>query len=378
MSDASAHQVVPDAPLSPPPAADHHRDMPLVGVVSHPFYRAHDTADQPDNRFKVDRILDALDAAPFSDQVLRFFPRYATLSQLALAHDERFIELLQATVHTRGGWMDTDTHLGPGTFDTARLAAGGIIAAVDNVLMEAFQRPDSLFCLVRPPGHHATADRAMGFCFFNNVAIAARYAQRTYGIERVMILDWDVHHGNGTQDIFAADPSVLFVSLHQWPLYPGSGWFTEVGIGDAEGLTVNVPMLPGAGDAAYRAAFERIVEPIAEQFAPQLVLVSAGQDCHAADPLADLAVTLDGFRWMERAVRRIAARAAGGRHVLALEGGYNQHTLPWLVTSIVAAMGDLPDETTDPFATPEGSSLLPAHAERLDQVVNALRPYWRL
>jgi acetoin utilization deacetylase AcuC-like enzyme len=369
------------APTADPgstPTAYYRREIPLVGVLAHPYYRTHETGDHPENRFKVDRVMDAIDAAPWSDRVMRFFPRFATAEQIALAHDPKFVDLVRASAATGGGWMDTDTRLGPGSYETALLAAGGVVAAVDDVMMEAFHRPDGVFCVVRPPGHHATADRTMGFCLFNNVAVAARYAQQTYGLERVMILDWDVHHGNGTNDIFHADPSVLFVSLHQWPLYPGSGWTTDVGRGPGEGFTVNVPLPPGVGDPAYRAAFERIVEPIAEQFAPQLVLVSAGQDCHAADPLSDLLVTLDGFRFMERAVRRIADRHARGRHVLALEGGYNQHTLPWLVAGIVAAMGDLPDDTVDPFAPPDTTTRPPAHDERLRDVAAALAPYWKL
>ena len=368
-------------PLAEPgsvPMDYYRRETPLVGVLSHPYFRVHDTGDHPEHRDKVDRIVDEIDRAAWSGQVMRFFPRYATAEQIALAHDPRFVDLIRSAAGTAGGWMDTDTRLGPGSYETALLAAGGVIAAVDDVLMEAFHRPDGVFCVVRPPGHHATTDRAMGFCLFNNVAVGARYAQRTFGVERVMVLDWDVHHGNGTQAIFDADPSVLFVSLHQWPLYPGSGWLTEVGQGNGEGYTVNVPLPPGAGDPVYRAAFERIVEPIAEQFAPELVVVSAGQDCHAADPLADCLVSLDGFRWLTRAVRRIADRHARGRYVLSLEGGYNRHTLPWLVAGIVAAMGDLPDETIDPFAPADATTLPPSHDERLRQVMAALAPYWRL
>ena len=370
-----------EAPIVEPgsiPMGYYRRETPLIGVLSHPHYRAHDPGDHPDDRDKVDRIVDAIEQAPYADRVMRFFPRYATPDQIALVHDAAFVDLVRSAAETAGGWMDTDTRVGPGSYETALLAAGGTIAGVDDVMMEAFHRPDGVFCLVRPPGHHAGANRAMGFCLFNNVAVAARYAQRTYGLERVLILDWDVHHGNGTNDIFHEDPSVLFVSLHQWPLYPGSGWLTDVGSGEGEGFTVNIPLPPGAGDAAYRAALERIVEPIAEQFAPQLVLVSAGQDCHAGDPLSDQKVSLDGFRGLTRAVRRIADRHARGRHVLALEGGYNQHTLPWLVAGIVAAMGDLPDDTIDPFAPDDSTMLSGAQEDRLREVVAELGRYWKL
>ncbi len=354
------------------------RSTPLVGVLTHPDYRLHNTGDHPESRFKIDRIADTLFNSSIADQVMRFYPRYATADQIALAHDPKFVSMVERAAGSGNGWLDTDTRVGPGSYETALLAAGGVIAAVDNVMMPAFFRPDSVFAIVRPPGHHATRDRAMGFCIFNNVAIAARYAQKTYGIERVMIVDWDVHHGNGTNDIFAADPSVLFVSLHQWPLYPGSGWFTDVGFKEAEGTNINIPVPPGAGDALYRAAFERIIEPIAEQFQPELIAVSAGQDCHASDPLSDILVTLDGLQWMTRAVRRIAANHAKGRYVLALEGGYNQHTLPSLVTGIVAAMGDLEIDYVDSFAPKKSQSLSKEHDRRLRDVEEVLRPLWNL
>jgi acetoin utilization deacetylase AcuC-like enzyme len=250
-----------------------------------------------------------------------------------------------------------------------------VISAVEQVMEDGFHRPDSIFCLVRPPGHHATRDQAMGFCIFNNVAVAARYAQRHYGLERVMIIDWDVHQGNGTADIFAGDPSVLFVSIHQWPLYPGLGWYTDVGQGDGAGFSANIPVPPGAGDAMYGAIFDRIIGPIAEQFRPELILVSAGQDCHCSDPLADINVTYAGFQMMERAVRDLADRFCGGRHVLALEGGYNQHTLPFTVSAIIAAMADLPWEIEETLA-PEGDTLTEAHEQRLREVIGALSPYW--
>ncbi|MFL5760184.1 MAG: histone deacetylase [Thermomicrobiales bacterium] len=356
----------------------YNRSTPLVGVLNHPDYRLHDTGDHPENRYKIDRISDVLFNSSIAERVMRFFPRYATAEQIALVHEPKFIAMVERAAGSGPGWLDTDTRIGPGSYETALLAAGGVIAAVDDVMMPAFFRPDSVFAVVRPPGHHSSADRAMGFCIFNNVAIAARYAQQTYGIERVMIVDWDVHHGNGTNDIFAADPSVLFTSLHQWPLYPGTGWFTDVGFEEAAGTNVNIPVPPGAGDALYQAAFERIIEPIADQFRPDLILVSAGQDCHASDPLSDALVTLDGFQWMTGAVRRIADKHAQGRYVLALEGGYNQHALPWLVTGIAAAMGDLPFDHVDSFAPKSARPMRKSHEQRIQDVIDTLKPYWKL
>ncbi len=370
--------VSPPIELGGAPMDYYHREKPLAGIVVHPDYAHHRNGEHPDNRFKIDRIADTLFAMPWADQLMRFYPRYARPDEIALAHEARYVALVESSSNAGPGWFDTDTRVAPGSYETALLAAGGVISAVDHVMMTAFHRPDSVFCLVRPPGHHAYADRAMGFCIFNNVAIAARYAQKVYGLERIMIVDWDVHHGNGTNDIFADDPSVLFVSLHQWPLYPGLGWHTDVGHGAGEGTNINIPLPPGAGDALYMAAFERIIEPLADQFKPQLILVSAGQDCHCSDPLSDALVTYSGFQAMEHSVRRMADRHCGGRHILALEGGYNQHTLPYTVSSIVAAMADLPWTIPDTLAPADGAPLTASHEARLIDVMASIAPYWRL
>jgi acetoin utilization deacetylase AcuC-like enzyme len=366
-----------DAQLAPGslPMEYYRRTERTAGVVVHPDFGLHVTGEHPENQQKVDRIADVLFAMPWADRLMRFYPRYARPEQIALVHDERYIRLIETASHAGAGWMDTDTRIGPGSYDIALLAAGGVMSAVDHVMMEAYHRPDSVFCIVRPPGHHAYAGRAMGFCLFNNVAIATRYAQAEFGLERVMIIDWDVHHGNGTAEIFAEDPSVLFVSMHQWPLYPGLGWYTEVGRGAGAGKNVNIPVPPGAGDAMYGAIFDRIITPLADQFRPELILVSAGQDCHCSDPLSDINVTYAGFQMMELAVRDLADRHCAGRHVLALEGGYNQHTLPYTVSAIIAAMADLPWEIEDGLA-PEQDQLTDAQARRVEEVITELTPYW--
>jgi acetoin utilization deacetylase AcuC-like enzyme len=235
--------------------------------------------------------------------------RPAPIGAILRCHNEQYVSSVEAI--DKPTWLDADTPASETTFEAGLLSAGAAIQAVEQ----------RAFALARPPGHHALPDRAMGFCIFNNTAVAARYAQRELGLERIAIVDWDVHHGNGTQEMFWDDPTVLYVSLHQWPFYPGTG-----GPGEQTDTIVNVPLSAGSGDDEYLRAFDHVVAPALDRFVPDLVIVSAGFDAHELDPLAGMRVTADGFRKLAARTAALAPRLAA-----VLEGGYNLDTLPTLV-----------------------------------------------
>ena len=261
--------------------------------------------------------------------------REATDEELARVHDERYVEAF-SKLAGKSGYLDPDTYLNEGSVRAAKSAAGALVEMVDRVRDGDISRG---VALVRPPGHHARPAQAMGFCLVNNVAVAAAHA-RAKGMKSVAIVDFDVHHGNGTQEIFYRDPSVLYVSTHQYPFYPGTGAAEERGEGEGKGATVNVPLAAGSGDAEYRDAFERHVLPAVHAFAPELILVSAGFDAAIADPLAEMRVSSDAFGWMTRQLARAADESAGGKILLALEGGYDLASLEAGLAAAIAGLVD--------------------------------------
>jgi acetoin utilization deacetylase AcuC-like enzyme len=302
---------------SAPPSSPLPEGAPRALLVDDPRFAAHAAgAYHPERPERLDAARAAVHGAAVGWE--RVDAREATSEELERAHDPAFVARLEKLRGARG-YLDPDTYISPSSIEVARLAAGGLVAMVDRLLEGG---PSRGVALLRPPGHHARAAQAMGFCLLNNVAVAASHAVAK-GLERVLVLDWDVHHGNGTQEIFWRDPRVLYMSLHQYPFYPGTGDATEIGAGDGEGYTVNVPLTAHGGDAVYRAAFEQVLLPIAEAYAPELVLVSAGFDAATRDPLAQMEVSSEAFGWMAKELARVADASAKGRIALVLEGGYD-------------------------------------------------------
>ena len=296
--------------------------MGKTGLVYHPAYLEHDMGmGHPESPNRLRAIVQQLEQSGTMAQLTRIAPRMAEDEWIAKVHTAAYLASLKQHAPASGRVsLDPDTSMSPGSLTAAYLAVGGALAGVDAIMNREVEH---VFCAVRPPGHHAEANRAMGFCLLNNVAIAARYAQKKHGLSRVLIVDWDVHHGNGTQHSFEDDPSVLFFSTHQFPHYPGTGRESEHGRGAGEGYTINVPMEAGEGDDEYRAVFQKVLVPAADEFKPELVIISAGFDAHKDDPLASMGLTEAGYADLTGIVAGIARRHAQGRILSSLEGGYN-------------------------------------------------------
>ena len=301
-----------------------------------PLFLQHETGTHPENPGRFSAIQQALAVSGLlRDRPLPSFTP-ATDEQINRVHTVAHLRRLEAITAHGGGWIDHDTMIGMDSLEVARTAAGAGIAAV-NYALDGKPGHRHAFALGRPPGHHATPDRAMGFCLLNNVAISAAHAL-SRGVARIAIIDWDVHHGNGTQDCFYGSNDVFFCSLHQWPLYPGTGASEERGVGAGEIWTRNIPLPPGSDDLVYLDAFDRIVAPAVRSAQPELIVVSAGYDAHIDDPLGEMEITTEGFRVLTQRVCALADELCDGRLALILEGGYHPAAL---AASVLASIGEL-------------------------------------
>ena len=341
-----------------------------VGIVREDIYLEHITDDyHPENPRRLTSIYGMLKELDQTD-VVRVAARPATRDELSMVHDKGYVEMVCSTkgkVQTR---LDPDTVASAKSYEAACMAAGGFLELVDAAMSGKI---DNGFALVRPPGHHAESGRSMGFCIFNNIAVGARYLEKRYGLGRILIVDFDLHHGNGTQHSFYDDRTILYVSTHQYPFYPGTGWYDEVGRGEGKGYTVNIPMSYGMNDADYFHAFREIVGPVSRQFKPEIVLVSAGFDIHGSDPLGGMAVTERGFAGMTKMLMEIAADCCGGKMLLALEGGYDINALTNSVRTVIMEM-----KGTPVYGEDEGKEASAGGKQAVSAAKEAIKPYWAI
>jgi len=341
-----------------------------AGLVYDPIYLEHDTGDHVENSRRLVEAMSYLKETGIKEKLTCLPARPASVKELEMIHAPEYISYVKSKAEEGGGWLDPDTVMSPRSYEAALYAAGGVLMAVEAVMKGEV---DSAFALVRPPGHHAIHDRAMGFCIFNNVAIAAKFALSKFNLSRVLIADFDVHHGNGTQDAFYADPEVLYFSTHQYPFYPGTGWMDETGTGGGEGTTVNFPMAAGWGDEECLRAFNEVLVPVAWRFQPQLILVSAGFDAHWADQLAMMRVSVTGFAQMAMILKKLAAGLCQGRLVFTLEGGYNLR----VVASSIKAVFDVllgNSEIDDPM----GKAPAARKPEGFDEHIQAIKRIYHI
>ncbi len=323
---------------------------PTTIYVTHPRYGEHDFPGHPERADRIRVIWRGLDESGLAGRMQSLQAQVVDTDLVLAVHTAAYLDLLRRiSAAPRTTFLDADTYAGTDALAIAMLSAGGAVDAVGRVLSGAATNG---LAAIRPPGHHAMPDHAMGFCLLGNVAIAAHCARTHYAIERVLIVDYDVHHGNGTEAMFYDDPSVLYISTHQYPFYPGTGAATDIGIGPGEGFTVNIPLPAGSGDANYAAVFDHIIWPAADRFRPQLILVSVGFDAYWADPLAGMRLTLTGYSHLAGELLRMAQRFCGGNIVFALEGGYDLDALRYGVSNVARVL--LGDPTSDPLGAPPG------------------------
>jgi len=342
-----------------------------TGVVAHPIFLEHDTGEyHPETSRRLESIYAMLDLPEMEARLTRIEPREAKEDELAWIHTRSYISEIASTKNRGWRHLDADTPVCDRSYDAALMAAGGGMEAVRKVMEGEL---DNAFALVRPPGHHAEASRAMGFCLFNNIAVAASYALKTLGGQRVLIVDWDLHHGNGTQNSFYDRSDVFYISTHQFPYYPGSGDFLETGYAEGEGFTMNFPLSPGFGSGDFLQIFERIIRPVALEYDPDLVLVSAGFDTYEMDPLGAMRMTAEGYGQLARVILEIAEATCGGKVVFFLEGGYHIEGQTQSVRNVLTVESASPDKRPKKDFAPDKPEMLEMLLER---VIGVHRDYW--
>ena len=346
-----------------------------TGIVRDPRYLDHVMDPfHPESPERLVSLYDMLDERDMRGQYVPVETRLASHDEISMVHARHYIDLVAATAGKVHTYLDPDTSTCPDSYETALLAAGGMMNAVDAV-MEGTAR--NAFALVRPPGHHAEAGRAAGFCIFNNVAIGACHAMKKYGLRRILIVDWDLHHGNGTQRTFYDDRRVLYFSTHQYPFYPGTGSLNETGRGEGLGYTINVPLRRGPGDGEFVRIFRRILEPVASACEPELVLLSAGFDIHFQDPLGGMNVRPSGFAALTRVLMNIADRHCRGRFAVTLEGGYH---IDGMTQSVKAVLKEMKDETvkSDAVLAELEDKADPSIDKVIHAVIQQIKPAWNV
>lgn len=338
-------------------------------------YLDHDTGGHLESADRLRVAYRTLESSGILEKLNLLKPRPATVEEVELVHVPLYIEQVRVFSAKGGGIFYQDTVGSAKTFETALLAAGGALVAVDAVLRGEAR---GAFALVRPPGHHAKPDKGMGFCFFNNAAIAARYAQRRYGLERVLIVDWDEHHGNGTEYIFYRDPSVLYFSVHRDWSYPATGWAEKVGEGEGRGFNINVPLPKRSGNADYEYVFREILVPVARQFEPELVLVSAGMDAHERDPIGKMKMTAAGYARLAEITCAIVSACGGGAPVFILEGGYHPPSLGESILSVLLTLTAWAAGQAEGRREAGGRPIKQSVLAVAEEVKKHHAPYWKL